>query len=233
MNFTQMHEQLRLELLRRIRRGTLSVSLLARQTGYGESHLSNFLHCQRRLSLAAMDRILAAQHLTTSDLIAGSAMASAVIGGTTTSIPIVSAVVAMNEPFVRPTAIQALVQVPSPLLQLLHVHPSAQRRAYQRFVAVNVPEPEAEAMSPIVQPGATVVIDRHYATLDRYRADRPNLYAVRNGPHLQLRYLDWQLNRLILQAHNHSYPIELLDVKAGKTPGDFVVGRVVLILNEM
>jgi len=43
MNFTQMHERLRLELLRRIQRGTLSVSLLARQTGFGQAHISNFL----------------------------------------------------------------------------------------------------------------------------------------------------------------------------------------------
>ena len=69
MNFTQMHERLRLELLRRIQRGTLSVSLLARQTGFGQAHLSNFLHSRRQLSLEAMDRILAAQHLTVADLL--------------------------------------------------------------------------------------------------------------------------------------------------------------------
>ena len=63
MNFTQMHERLRLELLRRIQRGTLSVSLLARQTGFGQPHLSNFLHSRRQLSLEGMDRLLAAQHL--------------------------------------------------------------------------------------------------------------------------------------------------------------------------
>ena len=71
MNFTQMHERLRLELLRRIQRGTLSVSLLARQTGFGQPHLSNFLHSRRQLSLEAMDRILAAQHLTAADLLPG------------------------------------------------------------------------------------------------------------------------------------------------------------------
>ena len=47
MNFTQMHERLRLELLRRIQRGTLSVSLLSRQTGFGQAHLSNFLNRKR------------------------------------------------------------------------------------------------------------------------------------------------------------------------------------------
>src|SRR6202142_1568474 len=69
MNFTQMHERLRLELLRRIQRGTVSVSLLGRQSGFGQSHLSNFLHGRRQLSLDALDRILAAQHLAVADLL--------------------------------------------------------------------------------------------------------------------------------------------------------------------
>ena len=64
-----MHERLRLELLRRVQRGTVSVSLLGRQTGFGQAHLSNFLHSRRQLSLEAMDRILAAQHLTIADLL--------------------------------------------------------------------------------------------------------------------------------------------------------------------
>ena len=54
MNFTQMHERLRLELLRRIQRGTVSVSLLARQTGLGQSHLSNFLRSRGTNSARAI-----------------------------------------------------------------------------------------------------------------------------------------------------------------------------------
>ena len=69
MNFTQMHERLRQELLRRIQRGSLSVSLLARQSGFGQSHMSNFLHSKRQLSLEALDRILSIQHLTVPDLL--------------------------------------------------------------------------------------------------------------------------------------------------------------------
>ncbi len=69
MNFTQMHERLRLELLRRIERGTSSVSLLARQTGFGKSHLSNFLHSRRQLSLQGLDRILTTQHMACGDLL--------------------------------------------------------------------------------------------------------------------------------------------------------------------
>src|ERR1700746_2043767 len=69
MNFTQMQDRLRVELLRRIQRGTLSVSLLARQTGFGKSHLSNFLHARRQLSLEGIDRMLAAQHMAAEDLV--------------------------------------------------------------------------------------------------------------------------------------------------------------------
>ncbi len=69
MNFTQLHERLRMELQCRIDRGTLSVSLLSRQTGLGQAHLSNFLHCKRQLSLQALDRVLTAQHLAADDLL--------------------------------------------------------------------------------------------------------------------------------------------------------------------
>ncbi len=110
MNFTQMHERLRLELLRRIQRGTLSVSLLARQTGFGQSHLSNFLHGRRQLSLEAMDRILAAQQMSAADLMPAQArrldlrldLPSSEEHGT---VPVVSHATAMFEPQVRPSAV--------------------------------------------------------------------------------------------------------------------------------
>jgi hypothetical protein len=69
MNFTQMQDRLRVELLRRIQRGTLSVSLLARQTGFGKSHLSNFLHARRQLSFEGIDRMLSSQHIAAEDLL--------------------------------------------------------------------------------------------------------------------------------------------------------------------
>ena len=96
MNFTQMHERLRLELLRRIQRGTVSVSLLGRQSGFGQSHLSNFLHGRRQLSLDAMDRILAVQHLTVADLLPSEHRTEPRSAGDDVSaVPIVSHAVAL------------------------------------------------------------------------------------------------------------------------------------------
>jgi hypothetical protein len=88
-------------------------------------------------------------------------------------------------------------------------------------------------MEPLVLADAIVLIDRHYNSLMPYRTDRPNLYAVRNGAHLALRYTDFLLNRLVLRPYNRAFPVELIEVSPGETPGDLIVGRIVLILNEI
>ena len=130
MNFTQMHEKLRLELLRRIQRGTVSVSLLARQTGFGQSHLSNFLHNRRQLSLEAMDQVLAAQHMTAADLLPATYRRDALpADAESSSVPVVSHTAALFEPYIRPSAAQAMLHLPSGLLQSLRARVSNPRLA--------------------------------------------------------------------------------------------------------
>ena len=233
MNFTQMHERLRLELLRRIQRGTLSVSLLARQTGFGQSHLSNFLHGRRQLSLEAMDRILAAQQMVASDLLPAQGRRleyhNAEESGT---VPIVAHTTALFEPHVRPSAVQSLLYLPASVLRATRARTAHQRRAWQRFVAVAISAEDALAMEPLVLPNAVVLLDRHYNSLAPYRSNRLNLYAVRHETSLKLRYVDFQLNRLVLRPHSIAFPAELVEVGADEAPNDLIVGRVALILNE-
>lgn len=235
MNFTQMHERLRLELLRRIQRGTLSVSLLARQTGFGQAHLSNFLHSRRQLSLEAMDRILAVQHLGIEDLLPASSRQGrqTLDDETGTAVPIVSQATALFEPFIRPSAVQAIMHLPAGALETVRARASAPRRAWQRFVAVRIPAADALPMEPLVLPDALALIDRHYNSLMVYRPNRANLYAVRQGSHLTLRYVDFLTNRLVLRPHNIAFPVDLLEVDPDGTPGELLAGRVALILNEL
>jgi transcriptional regulator with XRE-family HTH domain len=234
MNFTQMHERLRLELLRRIQRGSLSVSLLARQTGLGQAHLSNFLRSRRRLSLDTMDRVLTAQHLTTAELLPATHAAGlpfeADIGS---HVPLVSHAVALFEPLIRPGAIQSFVHLPPTVLQSIHARASNTRRGWQRFVAVRIAAAEAIPMEPLVMPDAVVVIDRHYNSLFPYRPTRPNLYAVRHISRLNLRYVEFLANRLVLRPHNNVFPLDWADPDPGETPNDLLVGRVALILNQL
>lgn len=234
MNFTQMHERLRLELLRRIQRGTLSVSLLARQTGFGQAHLSNFLHNRRQLSLEAMDRILAAQHMAAADLLPVHFPREdmhALDEGST--VPVVSHATALFEPFIRPTAVQFMLHLPIGVLQRVSARASVTRRAWERFVAVQIPSSDSIAMEPLVFPEAIALIDRHYTSLSPYRPNQPNLYALRNRTRLTLRYVEFLSNRLVLRPHSITFPVDLIEVDPGESPTELIAGRVVLVLNEL
>lgn len=233
MNFTQMHERLRLELLRRIQRGTVSVSLLARQTGFGQSHLSNFLHSRRQLSLEALDRILSAQHMAAGDLLPANCQNEPSLADDEGSaVPIVSHAAALFEPFIRPTAVQSMLRLPAGLLQSIRARVSNPRRSWQRFVAVRISGSDALPMEPLLLPDAVTLIDRHYNSLMPYRPNRPNLYAVRHGAHLTLRYVDYVSNRLVLRPHNIAFPVDLIEVDPGDAPSELIAGRIALILNE-
>jgi transcriptional regulator with XRE-family HTH domain len=233
MNFTQMHERLRLELLRRIQRGTVSVSLLARQTGYGQPHLSNFLHNRRQLSLEALDRILTAQHMVAGDLLPASFQPTTLPADEESSlVPVVSHAAALFEPYIRPSAAQSMLYLPKGLLQSIRARASSPRRAWQRFVVVRISGPDSKAMEPLVLPEALTLIDRHYTSLMPYRPNRPNLYAVRHGAHLTLRYVDFTANRLVLRPHNIAFPVDLIEVDSGEPPSELIAGRIALILNE-
>lgn len=234
MNFSQMHERLRLELLRRIQRGTLSVSLLARQTGFGQAHLSNFLRSRRQLSLEAMDRVLAAQRLTVADLLP--ALPQQALWRDDESagaIPVVSHATALFEPVIRPSAVQLMLHLPPGALETVRSRATNVRHAWQRFVAVRVAAADALPMEPLVLPEALVLIDRHYNSLLPYRPNRPNLYAIRHGAHLTVRYAEFQSSRLILRPHNIAFPVELIAMDPEESLSDWLAGRVALILNEI
>jgi hypothetical protein len=232
MNFSQMHERLRLELLRRIQRGTLSVSLLARQTGYGQPHLSNFLGGKRQLSLEGLDRVLTAQQLTAADLVP-SRRAPLADEEDLLNLPLVSHATAMHEPQIRPGAVRKMLQVPVGLLGRTHARASASRRAWHRFVAVQIAAPDAIAMDPVLLPDCLVLLDRHYNSLLQYRPSRPNMYAVRHDTRLKVRYVDFQSGRLLLRPHNRAAHMDALDPAPGESPGDLIVGRVIMVMNEI
>ena len=234
MNFTQMHERLRLELLRRIQRGSLSVSLLARQTGFGQAHLSNFLHSRRQLSLEA--------HGSRSGFPAHDGRRSAprnppfrgrAAEMESNSVPIVSHAAALFEPYIRSSAVHSLLRLPVGVLQSLHTRASNHRRAWQRFVAVRIPSADALAMDPLVLPEAIVLIDRHYTSLAAYRPGKTNVYAVRHGSHLTLRYVDFLSNRVVLRPHNRAFPLDVIELEPAEAVGDLLAGRIALIVNEL
>jgi hypothetical protein len=233
MTFSQLHERLRLEMLRRIQRGTLSVSLLSRQTGFGKSHLSNFLRSRRQLSLDGLDRMLAAQHMAAEDLMQLGTRGYPFRGEEELdTVPVVSHSTALFEPYIRQSAIDMMMSVPPRVLSSLKARPVASRRSWERFVAIRIPIDAALPMEPLLLPNALVVVDRHYNSLAPYRANRPNLYAVRNGSHLTLRYADFASMRLVLRPISLANQVDLIEIGPEKSLGEYIAGRVVLIVNE-
>jgi hypothetical protein len=234
MNFLQMHERLRLELLRRIQRGTLSVSLLARQTGFGPAHISNFLRKRRQLSLEALDRVLVSQHLTAGDLLpVAYNSADSTDEQEDGRVPVVTHAAALFEPYIRPSSVQSMLRLPAGWLTSTRTPVSNRRQQWQRFVAVSISATDALPMDPLVQPDSIVLLDRHYTSFVPYRLNRTNLYAVRNGRDLAVRYLDFLMNRLVLRPHNLAFPVDLLEVEPGESPADLIAGRIALILNDV
>lgn len=237
MNFTRLHEQLRLELLRRIKRGALSGTLLARQTGLKSSHISNFLHSKRRLSLDALDSVLAAQSIAVEELFAqgqnSHARRRAYPAAPANSVALVSQAVAMFESHIRRSSILELIQIPSGYLDHLPTRRSPDRRSWERFIAIRASYLQAEAMVPVIVPHAILVIDRHYNSLAPYRPPMPSIYAVQLGSAMLFRYATLQGRNVVLRPHKIEYPIELIEITPQESAGSCIVGRVCVSISEV
>jgi len=237
MNFLQLHEQLRLELLRRIERGVLSGTLLARQTGLKSAHISNFLHSKRRLSLDALDRVLSAQSITIDELLPPSPRRNIRSGDENAAqsnrIVLVSQPAAMHEAQIRQSSILELIPLPPGYLDHLRTRRSQDRRSWDRFVAVRVSYAQAEAMAPAISPHAILVIDRHYNSMVSCHPPSPNIYAIRLGSALIFRYATLQRNNIILRPYKIEHPVDLIELKPEESPGGLIVGRVCVSLSEV
>src|SRR5947209_3762958 len=69
LNFRALQDRLRERLLTHIDAGELTGLQLARETGFQQAHISNFLNRKRGLSLEAMDTILTATGISISELL--------------------------------------------------------------------------------------------------------------------------------------------------------------------
>lgn len=233
MNLTQLQERLRLELRRRIERGTLSVSLLSRQTDLGQGHLSNFLSKRRGLSLQSLDRILAALHMEAEDLIPSGRSIHPANEHGPWEVPLVSSEAAMLEPTIRTSSILRMLTLPNSLLGGLRPRCNAARRQWERFVAIQMNAADIEGMQPILKSDALIVLDRHYNSFAEYRPNQANLYAVRNTyDKLVIRYADFTADRLILRTHQPEIAVEVVPLASGESANNGLVGRVAFILHQ-
>src|SRR5438067_3293430 len=233
MKFKSVQENLRKVLWERIRAKQLTGLGLAEMTGFKQAHISNFLNGKRGLSLEGMDRVLQKQHLSVLDLLdADEVNKRASITPPTDdqfeNVLLVEAAVAANEPLVTSEKVKDILKYKKNFLKRLR--PNRQdggaRDDWRRFVLVKVEHKDGMSMYPRLLPNATVLIDRHYTSLQPYRKNEPNMYAVKKDGGCTVKYVETSGNNLVLRPHNQGYPVEVVTIAEGKNAADYVVGRV-------
>ena len=229
MNASALQEQLRLALRERIQNRKLTGLGLAKQTGFEQAYISNFLNRKRSLSLEGMDRVLAAQNLSILDLLSRDELnkRASTIGvseGDFENVALTTPEIAAMEPAITREAVRDILKIKKSFLRRLRSAP-ANRRTWQRFVLIKVDAQEAAGMYPRLLPGATVLIDRHYNILQPYRRNEPNIYAVRKNKTCTIRYVERDGDHLVLRPHNQARPIGLLPLGSAD-PSQMIVGRV-------
>ncbi len=88
-------------------------------------------------------------------------------------------------------------------------------------------------MGWVLRPEALLILDRHYNSFMAYRAGTANLYAVRMGGSLVIRYADFLADRVVLRGHDPAFAAEVLEIEAQETANDLLVGRVAVVLNAL
>ncbi len=228
IDFIHLQAQLRHAVSARIGSGQISGLALARRTGFQQAHISNFIHSRRGLSLEGMDRIMKELHLTVLDLIptgdlstySGSAADREYEG-----IALVDAS-ALLEPIPPQARIHEHLKFKRTFLRRLRPDLVTQRANWTRFLLFKPSADDASAMFPRILTGATLLIDRHYNSLRPYRRGDTNLYAIRKGTSVLVRYVEITGRQLTLRPHANTQPLDFVPIEPHRSYADYLLGRV-------
>jgi hypothetical protein len=230
VNATGVQEALRQILWERIRAKKLTGLALAKQTGFEQAYISNFLNRKRSLSMEGMDRVLAAQRLSVYDLmnqeeINKRASTITFSDGDFENVVLTGPEIVAVAPTIKRDDVRDVLKFKKSFLRRLRPAAALGREQWQRFVLMKVDAQEASSMYPRLLPGATVLIDRHYNLLQPYRRNEANIYAVRRNKGCTIKYVERDGDHLVLRPHNQLHPIGVLPLE-GSDPAVLIVGRV-------
>src|SRR5437763_11793518 len=174
MKFRQLQDNLRRRLLERIARKELTALRLAHQTGFKQPHITNFLNRKRSLSLDAMDRVLNVQKISVLDLmdpdeINKRASILPPSEGDFENVLLVEGTIAAGEPLVTNENVRDILKFKKSFLRRLRPSAESAHDSWQRFVLIKVDADNGMSMYPRLLPGATLLLARHYKSLQPYR----------------------------------------------------------------
>ncbi len=231
MKFKVLQDNLRKILWERIEAGELTGLHLAQQTGFKQAHISNFLNKKRGLSIEGMDKVLSVQRLSVLDLLDPAEVSKRATvlppsGDEFENVALTDASTAATQPLITSMHIKEILKFKKSFLRKLKPDPDGGRSAWQRFVLIKADAKDAASMYPRIMPGSTLLLDRHYNSLTPYRKGEFNMYAVLKNDTCTVKYAESAGTHLVLRPHNQSSPIEVIAMEDGKSPADYLVGRV-------
>jgi len=231
MKFKVLQDNLRKTLLTRIEEGHLTGLRLAKETGFKQAHISNFLNKKRGLSIEGMDKVLKVQSLSVLDLIdPGEVNKRASILPPSLdefdNVLLVTGAIAATQPRIMSLRVKEILKFKKSFLKKLRPEMEGDRETWERFVLIKADAREGMSMYPRLLPGATVLLDRHYNSLKPYHKAEPNMYAVIKNGTCTVKYVEQAGRHLVLRPHNHAYPVEVMPMEEGKSARDYLIGRV-------
>jgi len=227
MTMKDLQDELRSQVRARIGRGELTGSELARNAELPQGHLSNFLNSRRGLSLDSMDRLLGALGIDVLDLMRVQDMERRMQmrrRGAPEAIVVVAAHHAALPRF-TPEQVLDTRSFNRSFLSRQRPRAAVDRSDWLRFVVVKLDRHCASGFFPR-STTTTLLVDRHYSSLQPYRRTRPNLYVVSLSYGCVAAYVSMCENCLMLRPREPRQPIEVIPIERGRTYADYIVGRV-------
>jgi len=230
MRLHDLQDKLRAHIRARIDRGELTGTGLSREAGFQQGHLSNFLNARRGLSLESMDRLLDTLNIGVLDLadlkdIERRASHPAGASGFE-SVAVVSGEQAARLPRFTPEQVRESRNFSKSFLRKLKPNDASNRSEWLRFVLLQLDAKAAGGMFPHIPAGATLLVDRHYNSLQPYRRLQPNIYAVNAEARCLIGYVSVSGDHLVLRPQNPQHSVELVRIDRGRSYHDYIVGRV-------
>ncbi len=237
--FRDLQDALRKILWERIDSGELTGMALAEKTGFRQAHISNFLNRKRGFSLEGMDRVLRVEELSVLDLVPAEEI------NARASIPppredeyanilMVAPEHAAN-PQVHQRDVLEVLKFKQSFLRKMRADTDSNREKWLRFVMMRPGRECIEAMRPRLAPNCTVLLDRHYNSLEPYRRGEPNMYAVLSGNQVLVRRvrLDDDMATLVLRPENRDEEVRLVRAPRDASPRELILGRVAYVSMEV
>jgi hypothetical protein len=229
MTFLTLQDQLRDHIRSRIRRKELTGSGLSRSAGFPQGHLSNFLNFRRGLSLESMDRLLQTLNIGVIDLVGSDEIQRR-------AVPVEADGDLEPVALVAPEHVSLARFAPEQILEsrsfsrsfLRRLKPSTRhhRNDWVRFVVIKLEVRIARDLFAGDVAAATLLIDRHYNSLDPYRRMHPNLYAVSFGADCSAGYLSLVEDNLVLRTRDLQRQLQSVRVASSRSYSQYIIGRV-------